>query len=156
MAIAAFPPIGFETWTEVATSSPTSGSSVTLSSLPAASKLRIVGFNLTGSIGGSGANLGLTINNDTTTSYTYAYDTTGDTTNSEISLGVSATRFSFVLTFDPANQAIYKNGIGFSANTSDTRNNFNALWANTAIIDRFDLTLSAGTFTSGTIKVFAA
>ena len=153
MAIAAFPPIGFETWTEVATSSPTSGSSVTLSSLPAASKLRIVGFNLTAS---SSAGLGLTINNDTTTSYTYAYDTTGDTTNSEISLGVTATRFSFVLTFDPANQAIYKNGIGFSANTSDTRNNFNVLWANTAVIDRFDLTLSAGTFTAGTIKVFAA
>jgi hypothetical protein len=154
MGIAAFPPIGVETWTEVATASPTSGSSVTFSSLAATSKLRIVGFAVK-STSTSGAAL-LTINNDTSLSYAYGYDVTGSPANNDVQLPFDANGVSFDFTFVAANQPVYKQGSGYSAGASDQRNNYNVTWANTSVINRFDVTLSAGTFTAGTIKVFAA
>jgi len=154
MAISAFPPLGAETWTEVATSSPTSGSVVTFSSLATANKFRIVGFNVK-STSSSGAAL-LTINNDTGNSYAVGYDVSGSVAETSVQFGFDSNGFSFDLTFDSANQTIYKKGTGFSPGGGDPRNNYNVTWANTAAITRFDLTLSAGTFTAGTIKVFAA
>lgn len=156
MGIAAFPPVGVETWTEVATASPTSGSSVTLSSLPASSKLRIIGFDLKST---SASFLKLTINNDTSNSYAYGFDVGGSAINDGINLAgfaSSGSSQSFDLEFEATNQAIYKKGTGYGADDSAPSNNFIITWANTAVINRFDVTLSAGTFTAGTIKVFAA
>jgi uncharacterized protein YdgA (DUF945 family) len=153
MAISAFPPVGADTWTEVATSSPTTGSTVTFSALATASKFRIVGFDI---IPSTSATLTLRVNNDSTQAYFTGFDVGGTPADTSAQIGFGATNFSFDLTFTAANQAIYKTASGFAPNNNDPRNNYNMTWANTAAITRFDLILSTGTFTAGTIKVFAA
>jgi hypothetical protein len=158
MGVGAFPPVGPDTWNEVATATVTSGSSVTLSGIPARSKLRIVGVNVTST--STSSIFQLTVNNDTTSSYFYTYDVTGVPTDTSIPVAAFCSSMSFDLTFTAADQPIYKTASGFApasgGGSADPRNSFNATWANTAVINRFDLTLSTGTFTAGTIKVFAA
>jgi len=157
MGVGAFPPAGPDTWNEVATATVTSGSSVTLSGIPARSKLRIVGVNLIST--STSSIFQLTLNNDTASNYFYTYDVSGTHIDTSIPVGAFCGSVSFDLTFTAADQPIYKVATGFApagGGSADPRNSFNATWANTAVINRFDLTLSGGTFTAGTIKVFAA
>lgn len=147
-------------WAELATSSPTSGSSVTFSSLTEYSNYKVSYFNANSS---AGATLTLTLNNDTTSSYSWIAHKDSGTVSSDgldtsirlgdLGSGGSATAGSGVITILDANQLI-KNISYFHSGNEDA-NNGQGYWNDQSVINRIDFTLSGGaTFTGGTIKVY--
>lgn len=133
-------------WLELATSSPTSGSTVSFTSLAEYNDYRIEWFGLTGSASNQ---FRIRFNNDSGT--TYASHITNGSNNS--------TAASSIVISSPASQAQLEiagaNGaskriIGFTG----TLGVINAMWNNTGKINQIDILTDSGTFTAGTIKIF--
>lgn len=145
-------------WVELATSSPTSGSTVTFSSLNEYANYKISYFNCTS----SNTQLTVILNNDTGNSYSWiSYKDSGTVTSDGLdtairlgNLGSGSTNAgSGVITILDANQLI-KNITYFHCGVEDA-NNGQGYWNSQSAINRIDLTLTdAATFSGGTIKVY--
>ena len=146
-------------WVEIASSSPTSGTTVSFTSVPKYKDLRIQAFNLNAS---TLASFSLRFNNDSTTNYAwnmgydngtrYIFEESAATTRIQLTNGnIPAT---FNSTIEGADEAC-KNVTTWNVMSSDS-GVANGLWFNTDTIDRVDLTILTGpaTFSSGTIKLF--
>lgn len=140
-------------WVELASASPTSGTTVTFSSLNEYSNYKIAYFDVDLS---SLESLFLTINNDTGSNYAYirqiddgSIDGSG-VTNS-INLG-QASNGSGIIIINDANNVI-KQISWFHARANDSLNG-QGFWNSQNVINRFDISVTGVTFSSGTIKVY--
>lgn len=131
-----------ENWVEIGSSSPTSGSTVTFSSIPGYSKLRVIAFNV---IPSTNAQIQMTFNNDTGGNYLNKTDIGVTNLNFGSSTGQA---FDVEILFN--SQITYKRIVGHSYLTGA----YEGLWANTDQITEIDLTLNAGTYSSGTFKLY--
>lgn len=147
-------------WVELATSSPTSGSTVTFSSLPEYRYYKISYFDMDTSSTSSVFNLRL--NNDSGSNYAYISimdtDVSSDGVTTAIRLGLgsggSAINHSGVILIEDANQPIKEIDFWHAGSNGDA-NNGKGFWNNTAKIDRVDFLLTGGpTFSSGTVKIY--
>lgn len=142
-------------WVELATSSPTSGTTVTLSSLAEYDKYRIVCLGLSAS-----SAVSWRINNDTGNNYYLAANETewdynkNNTTNA---FNITNTNLTCDLIIDSANDAVYKSITGWAAQPGNNTAAYEvaAIWSNTATVDRIDF-ITAGTFSSGSITIYGA
>ena len=153
-------------WTEIASTSPTSGSSISFTSIPSYKELvlRWNGIVLATAAG----QISITFNNDTGTNY-------ASTSLANNSTPVTRTMFStttaiiagFFKTVDPVSgylkidgaNDIFKEVLFINANgTVDSDQQGRALgqgmWSEATTINRIDVTLSAGTFSSGNFKLY--
>lgn len=144
-------------WVELASANPTSGTTVTFSSLPQYKTYKIAYFNLDLSTGDI---IQLTINNDTGNNYAYARQIdSGDTSSAGVStsilLGTVATDGTGIITIDDANDLI-KDISWFHAVTFPSLDSVisKGFWNSQNVINRFDISTSTATFSSGTIKVY--
>jgi len=149
-------------WVELASATPTSGSTVSFTGLTEYRNYKVSYYNLftTG-----GTNMLLRFNNDN--NLVYAWITQGD--SGSVNSSAYASSFpvhpsvtdtdgaSGVITIADANQVIKnttyyatKNGTGTDAI------NGQAFWNNTAVINRMDFIISSVTFTGGTFKVYGS
>jgi len=166
MAFTAIP--SGDVWVQIgSTQTPTSGSAVTFSSIPAVKKLRLIISNVT--LTASGA-LDLTLNNDTSALYNISYLWNNGTTtlpvvivaDTKVRTGRGSGTSSHVSDFiiDYTNQASPKLISGFGGNNG-TNNSMvlsNNTYNSTAIITRLDIT-TATTFAAGntgTIALYGA
>lgn len=150
-------------WSELGTSSPTSGTVVTFSSLPQHSEYKIAYFDIDTS--STSVRFDLTINNDTGSNYAFAslIDGSGSTWSSGVDTkiilgegnGFVNNNHSGVVTINDANELIkqitYWHALG--TNGVDV-NNGQGFWNSQSVINRFDITLATGSFNSGTFKVY--
>lgn len=147
-------------WVELASSSPTSGSTVTFSSLTEYRDYKISYFNCNAS---SGAGLQLQFNNDTGNSYAFIANkdsgiVSSDGLNNAIILGNlsdggSANAGTGVITISDANQLIKT--VNFFHCGNEDANTGQGYWNSQSVINRIDLTIASGnTWTGGTIKVY--
>lgn len=142
-------------WVELATNSPTSGSTATLSSLAEYDKYRIVclGLSATGPVTWR-------INNDTANNYYLAANETewdynkNSTTNA---FNITNSNLTCDLVVDSANDAVFKSVTGWAAQGGNNTSAYEvaAVWSNTATIDRFDF-ITSGSFTAGSITIYGA
>lgn len=149
---------GQNKWVELASSSPTSGTSVSFSSLTEYANYKIVYFNV--NLNGSDAFI-FRINNDSGNNYAYLRngdggDISSDGVNDSIALGGGASGVSGVITINDANQVVkeinWSHAVGAPA--ADSLNGA-AIWNSPDVINRFDLSITLGqSFTSGTVKVY--
>lgn len=130
-------------WVELATSSPTSGTSVSFTSIPEYKNYRIQWFGLANS---STGNYQIRFNNDSATNYAFN-NANGPTSNGTTYITIEPSAVQ--LTISQANE-ISKTIEGFTG----TQGTVKGFWNNQSTIDRIDVTLSTGTFTAGTIKIF--
>lgn len=150
------------TWTQLATSSPTSGSTVSFTSISAYSNLLVSWEDLVGNAAGTG--IFIRFNNDSGSNYSWIYTTSsGSVTASSNSTYISlatlwqgAALSSGYMLINGAND-IYKtitySSQGDLASYMIARSG-DAQWFNSATINRIDCILDSATFTSGTIKLY--
>lgn len=135
---------GANKWVELATSSPTSGSTVTFSSLPSYKDYRIEWFGLTNS---GGQPFAVRFNNDSGTNYAYWRSDQNDSAASAQIFGSSAQMQIDVLDADSISKTI--EGWG------GTEGEIKGFWNNQTAIDRIDIiAASSATYTAGTIKIY--
>ena len=136
-------------WLELATASPTSGLTVSFTSLPEYSSYRIEWFGLSWSA--SSANLGIRFNSDSGSNYAQASQ--GITTQSETYISLGGSPGHLQLTVNGANE-VSKKIDGFSG--FDNVKVINASWVNQSKITSIDVVIigTAVGFTGGTIKIF--
>jgi hypothetical protein len=131
-------------WTELATSSPTSGTSVSFTSIPEYKDYRFEIFGLTNN---NGEEYRFRFNNDTGSNYAYFISLGA---NSEGTTNIQFPKKSGIVTILDAN-GISKTVTGWNP----TVGQIFALWNNQTAINRIDIfTASTGTFTAGTIKLY--
>ena len=159
-------------WVQLATSSPTSGATVSFTSLSSYKQYRVVMSNV--DVAAGNPTLNMTLNN-TASNYSYAfsfYDGTkmnnaGGYALSSINIqpGSNALtpRYGFAaeILIDFANQATPKSiryALGASAGyTSQSYANTWAIWNDTSTVNRIDFTLSSSSFVaSSTFTVFGS
>jgi hypothetical protein len=148
-------------WRLISSSSPTSGSSVSFSSLPACQAFKLVYFNIDTS--STNVRFECRLNNDSTSNYAYVSLIDGavlsDGINDSIILGegsgVNANDHSGLVTINFANQPIKEINYWHASGTS-TRdsNNGCAYWNDDSLVNQVDLILTSATFTSGTVKIY--
>jgi hypothetical protein len=165
MALATIP--SGDVWVQIGTTqTPTSGSSVSFTSIPAVKKLRLVVQNIALTTAGS---LDITINNDTSSIYNQSYLNYNGTATLTAALntvaidttrqaGASAHIQDFII--DYANQACPKLITGFGSNNGTSSNHYGivANYNSTAVVNRVDFT-TANTFNAtntGTIAIYGA
>jgi hypothetical protein len=165
MALATIP--SGEVWVQIGTTqTPTSGSSVSFTSIPAVKKLRLVVQNIALTTTGS---LDITINNDTSSIYNQSYLNYNGTATVTAALntvaidttragGASAHIQDFII--DYANQACPKLITGFGSNNGSNPNHYGivANYNSTAVVNRVDF-VTANTFNAtntGTIAIYGA
>lgn len=142
---------GSTNWVELGTSSPTTGASVSFTSLAEYKNYKLYFFDIAAS---TTYNLQLRINNDTGNNYSSTNN--ANSTPSFIRLNGpagSTQKMDGEIFINDANQ-ISKKITFWSRGDNNTANNHNALWTGQAVINRVDLLLDAGNFTQGTIKIF--
>lgn len=132
-----------DNWVEIGTSSPTSGSVVTFSGIANYRKLRVVAFKLTYS---TTAFVKMTFNSDTGSNYA----SRPDEANNHLAFG-SGTGTSFDVDILFNSQATYKRVEGWEYEATYPYQGF---WTNNDAITQIDLTLSTGTYSSGTVKLY--
>lgn len=148
-------------WSELGTSSPTSGTVVTFSSLPQHSEYKIAYFNIDTS--STSVRFDLTINNDTGSNYAFASLIDGSILSSGVDTkiilgdgnGSVSSNHSGVVTINDANELIKQITYWHALGTGGIDvNNGQGFWNSQSVINRFDITLSTGFFNSGTFKVY--
>jgi hypothetical protein len=136
-------------WLELATASPTSGLTVSFTSLPEYKNYRIQWFGLTRNA--SSSNTGVRFNSDSGSNY--AQESDGIYSEAETYISLGSQPQSLQMDIQGANEITktIKGFTGFS-NVAD----FNALWNNQSKITSIDIVLvgTAVGFTGGTIKIF--
>lgn len=131
-------------WVELATSSPTSGSTVTFSSLPSYKDYRIEWFGLTNS---GGQPFAVRFNNDNGTNYAYWRSDQSDSAASAQIYGTSEQMQVDVLDADSISKTIQGWG--------GTEGEIKGFWNNQTAINRIDIIAASGaTYTAGTIKIY--
>lgn len=142
-------------WTEIASSTPSSGSTVTFSSIPAYDRLRLTSKDLRITAGV----LWIRLNGDTGSNYvTFADD--GGWTSSYVTtrfvLG-EASQYSSDIYIDYANQATYKTLRGFGGEYIDGFEKY-GLWYDTSTITSMSIIVDGGNFDApaGEFKLFGA
>lgn len=164
MAFTAIP--SGDVWVQIGTTqTPTSGSSVSFTSIPAVKKLRVVVQSLTLTAAGY---VDITLNNDTGSNYNYGYVTYNGTTasviaNNDTKMRVtrsSGTSHIIELTIDYTNQAMPKLAQGYGTSGGSNASVYPASynWNSTAVVNRIDFT-TATTFAAGntgTIAIYGA
>lgn len=148
---------GTDKWVEIASSSPTSGSTVSFTSIPEYKDLRIQAFNV--NLSGNSV-VDLRFNNDSGTSYawnigydesnTYRFQESPGTTQIRLTTGLRPLAFN--CTIEGANEAC-KNVTTWNVMSTDSGQG-NGLWFSTATINQIDLIIGGVTYSSGTIKLF--
>jgi hypothetical protein len=135
-------------WAELATASPTSGLTVSFTSLPEYANYRIEWFGLTWSA--TSADLGVRFNSDSGSNYAQISQGTYTQSATYISIGAPG---QLQLTVNGANE-VSKKIEGFSG-FENTRV-INAAWVNQSKITSIDVVIvgTATGFTGGTIKIF--
>jgi hypothetical protein len=161
---------GKNRWVEIASSSPTSGTSVSFTSIPQYGRLQLVWFALDTNTSNA-ALFYATFNNDTGSNYAYGklaenstpvtrLVTTGKDTNINFGGLFTASQGSGKLLIEQANE-IFKT-ISFSHFTGVINSDQpscligDGIWNSSSAVDRIDLTINAGTFKSGTIKLYGS
>lgn len=164
MAFTAIP--SGDVWVQIgSTQTPTSGSSVSFTSIPAVKKLRVVVQSLTLTAAGY---VDITLNNDTASNYNYGYLSYSGTTTTVIAgndtkmrvTRASGTSHIIDLTIDYTNQAMPKLAQGYGTSGGSNAAVYPASydWNSTAIVNRIDFT-TATTFAAGntgTIAIYGA
>lgn len=157
-------------WVQLATSSPTSGATVSFTSLSSYKQYRVILSGINAAAGTP--NLNMTLNN-TASNYSSAvsfYNTAqsrfqNDGSNSTTSLLINppstqnnGLTFSAEILIDYANQSTPKSiRYSLGQGTSNSYANAWAIWNNTATVDRIDFTLSSSSFiASSTFTVFGS
>jgi hypothetical protein len=158
---------GGDIWLQIGTTqTPTSGSSVSFTSIPPVKKLRILVNSVTQT---ASSRLVLVLNNDTGAKYTYAWNgvvaqiTASSSNLGEIRLGrAGGTNIICDIEFDYANQACPKLIQGMADNKAANGDTMNQIWGNynsTDSINRIDVVSSTSTFAAantGTIAIYGA
>lgn len=157
-------------WVQLASSSPTSGSAVSFTSLASFNRFRVIlkDINIT-----AAGDLSMTLNNNAS-NYSQAVNyfndsqfktyTGGGRSLSSISVDPGWTAnnpsypFSGEIIVNYANESTAKTIRYSGAGTSATSAYVDAfgLWDNTSVVDRIDLSLDTGTFSSGSIVVYGS
>jgi hypothetical protein len=150
-------------WVELGTSSPTSGSSVSFTSLAEYRNYKLYYFDV--DVSSSVANFTVTFNGDTASNY--AYISTTDTQQSSNGVassiqvgsgaGAQATNHSGTLIASGANQVTKDIAYWHASSSGADSNSGRASWNSASVINRIDLILTGSvTFTSGTVKVYGS
>jgi hypothetical protein len=136
-------------WLELATASPTSGLTVSFTSLPEYSNYRIQFMGLTRNA--SSSNTGIRFNSDSGSNY--AQESAGIYSEAETYISLGSQPQSLQMDIQGANE-ITKTIKGFTGFSNVAY--FNALWNNQSKITSIDVVLvgTAVGFTGGTIKIF--
>lgn len=135
---------GSNQWVQLATSSPTSGSTVTFSSLASYTDYRIEWFDLANS---GGQPFAIRFNNDSGTNYAYWRSDQNDSAASAQVVG-STSQIQITI-FDA--DSVSKTIDGFGGSEGEVK----AFWNNQTAINRIDIiALSGATYTAGTIKIY--
>jgi hypothetical protein len=140
-------------WVELASSSPTSGSTVTFSSLPEYRDYKLIVFDA--DLSGS-ANFQCRFNNDSGNNYAYALDAgssvvSGSPASSIVFGDASANNF-IELNILGANEPVKEINSWYASAFNDGI--AKGFWNDSAIINRIDVVLSTGTFSSASLKVY--
>lgn len=144
--------VGSNKWIEIATSSPTSGSTVSFTSIPEYKDLLIQGFNVE-----AGNNLVTRFNNDTASNYAWVRDTDQFSLTTSIQLTRGNVDQCFQLKILDANSGpkIIDIFSGSVASAVPFRSNYQAIWNDSSVINQIDIIVSStGSFTSGSIKLY--
>lgn len=149
---------GSNKWVQLATSSPTSGQTVSFTGLAEYTNYKIVYFDI--DLSGSDQ-LNLRINNDSGSNYAYLRNGDGGDIESlgvatKIKLGTGSTNFSGIITINDANQIVKEiNWSHAAAASAQDSLKGNAIWNSQDVINRFDFSIeNAQTFSSGTFTVY--
>lgn len=135
---------GANKWVELATSSPTSGSTVTFSSLPSYKDYRIEWFGLTNS---GGQPFAVRFNNDSGSNY--AYLRSGQSSSAASAQIYGSGSQIQVTIFDA--DSISKTIEGWGG----TEGEIKGFWNNQTAINRIDIIVPGSyTYTAGTIKIY--
>lgn len=151
---------GGDKWTEIASSSPTSGSTVSFTSIPEYKDLAVLAYNINN--GGTATALTIRFNNDSGNNYSrnilWWRNITGggmEVTGSPITTSIYATRETtqptgFQLLIENANSPLKTiRGIPYDLNGFET----NGSWHSSDAINRIDV-ISSATYSAGTIKLY--
>lgn len=147
---------GQNKWVELASSSPTSGSTVTFSSLTQYKNYKISYFNVDTS--SASVIFTLRFNNDSGSNYAFVNNANqGGVSGSGVQTFIELNRSSQndntgEIFIQDANELI--KDITFWHSSSTAVNEGYAYWNSQSVIDRIDLILTNATFSSGTIKVY--
>lgn len=144
-------------WVELATNTPTTGNTVTFSSLAEYDKYRIVALSL----GPAGSAVTIRINNDTGNNYYLATNETewdynkNNTTNA---FNITSTNLTCDLIVDSANDAVFKSITGWAAQPGNNTSAYEvaAVWSNTATVDRFDFITTSTYSGGGSVTIYGA
>jgi hypothetical protein len=154
------------TYEPIATTTLTSGSTLTFSSIPSTYTDLVLAIN--GTLNTSSAALAMTFNSDSATNYSYtriegngtSASSTKQSTTSSISIGFLITTQSFTILNiqNYANTGTYKTVLGRYGSAADSTGLGVGLWRSTAAINRIDITVanSFGNPTYATLYGIAA
>lgn len=158
---------GGDVWLQIGTTqTPTSGSSVSFTSIPPVKKLRLVVQNVALTTAGT---LDVTLNNDATSNYDQTqiiYNGTSTAVSSAINSAIDTTRGAGAsshisdLIVDYANQACPKLITGFGSHNGSNPTHYGIVvgWNSTSSVNRVDF-VTANTFNAantGTIAIYGA
>lgn len=146
-------------WIEIASSSPTSGTTVSFTSVPEYKDLYVLAYGINN--GGTSTQLTVRLNNDTGNNYSrsvlfyYAYTSQLQVTNTPNSSSLYGTKeawqpAAFSMLIEGSNSPLKKiTGVPYDGYGFET----NGAWHSTDVINRVDV-ISGATFSAGTIKLF--
>jgi hypothetical protein len=146
-------------WVEIASSSPTSGTTVSFTSIPEYKDLAILAYNINN--GGSSTGLSVRFNNDTGNNYSknLIYQNSSTSVLNIISTAATSSLYgthsasvpvAIQLVIEGANSGLKQiSGIMFDTYGYE----HNGLWHSADVINRIDV-ISTATYSAGTIKLF--
>lgn len=148
-------------WVQLATVSPTSGSSVSFTSLAEYRNYKLYYFD----VDASSSVVGFTVTFNGDTGSNYAYISTTDTAQSSNGVsssiqvgsgaGAASTNHSGQLIVTGSNQLTKEINYWHATTSGADSNSGKASWNSSSVVNRIDLILTGGvTFSSGTVSVF--
>ena len=141
-------------WVEIATSSPTSGSTVSFTSIPEYKDLMVQIFD----VDTTGNSLTARLNNDTGFNYGVARFVNNSFfgINDNIQIASGGENVVVQLTILDANSGP-KSIDAFSSSSGGgitSANTYKAVWNDASVVNRIDIIVASGNFTSGSIKLY--
>ena len=150
-------------WVELGTSSPTSGSSVSFTSLAEYRNYKLYYFDVDAS--SSAVGFTVTFNGDTGSNYAYISTTDAVQSSNGVSssilvgsgAGAASTNHSGQLIVNGSNQLTKEINYWHASSSGADSNSGRASWNSASVINRIDLVLTGSvTFSSGTVKVYGS
>lgn len=148
---------GSRNWVELASNSPTSGSTVTFSDLARYKNYYVTGVNIDIS---AQTNFNITFNNDTGSNYSYLYTSsngavsvTAPSTAIKTGSHIDTSDITLKMQIQGADELVKQ--IEYSSvSGSDVTAYGDAFWDSQSVISRIDIALASGTYSGGTFKVY--